>query len=123
MGYWINLLGSKQIAFVISCFIVFFSFTIFVEIPSAIAEVQEYDFIVIKGDDINNDPTAQHILQQIELSKKILAQLQSERIIPLTEHQKFVEEQRKIAKEKLDVELQRMNKKYEAFTPENSFAS
>lgn len=123
MGYWTNLLSSKQIIFVFSCIVVFFSLTIIIEIPTAKAETEEYEFNVIEGDDIKNDPTAQHILKQIELSKKILAQLQSERITPLTEHQKFVEEQRKIAQEKLDVEVQRMNKKYEAFTPENAFAS
>jgi len=64
---------------------------------------------------------AQQILQQIEKSKQILADLQAGKPL-LTEQQKFVEEQRRIVKEKLEADLKRMDKDYEAYTPRNSFA-
>lgn len=102
--------------------IVIFSFFIMIQMPHAIAQT-DYEFNEIKGSAIASDPMAQKILGQIELSKKILAEMQSGTSIGLTEHQKFIAEQRKIAQEKLDAELQRMNKKYEAYTPKNAFAS
>ncbi len=96
---------------------------IFFEIPTAIAQTQEYEFNVIEGEDLITNPTARHILERIELSKKILADLQSDSFVPLNEHQRFIEEQRKLAQAQLDAQLERMNKKYEAFTPRNAFAS
>lgn len=89
----------------------------------AIAQSQDYEFNVIEGNDINSNPTAKHILEQIELSKKILADLQTGSYVPLNEHQLFIEEQRKIVQAELDAQLERMNKKYEQYTPRNAFAS
>jgi len=111
MGSWASLRASKKD---ISVFIItmIFTFMIIVEISPAIAQTQEYEFNIIEGEDINTNPTAMHILEKIELSKKILADLQSSNTIQLTEQQKFVEEQRKIAKAQLQVKLDRMNKKY-----------
>jgi len=122
MGSWASLRASKKD---ISVFIItmIFTFMIIVEISPAIAQTQEYEFNIIEGEDINTNPTAKHILERIELSKKILAELQSSNTIQLTEQQKFVEEQRKIAKAQLQVKLDRMNKKYEDHTPRNAFAS
>jgi len=96
---------------------------IIVQTSPAIAQTQEYEFNKITGEDIKTNPTAQHILAKIELSKKILADLQSSPTVQLTEHQKFIEEQRKIVKAQLQVKLDRMNKKYEDHTPRNAFAS
>lgn len=94
-----------------------------IQIPSAVAQTQEYEFNEIKGNDIQTNPVAQKILAKIELSKKILADLQNGGTVQQTEQQKFVQEQRKVAQEKLDADLQRMNKKYEDHTPKNAFGS
>lgn len=75
------------------------------------------------SDEIAKNPTAQKILQQIELSKKILKDLKSGTIrTEQTEQQRFVEEQRKITKEQLQQDLDKMHKDYEGFTPKNAYA-
>ena len=78
-------------------------------------------FTVIEGDEIKKSLVAQQILQKIEESKKILAELQAGKPL-LTEQQKFVEAQRIIVKERLDADLKRMDKTYEAYTSKNAFA-
>ena len=114
---------SKKIIPVLTFSIMFTFFMIFSEMPTVIAQTQEYEFTVIEGEDLITDPTARHILERIELSKKILAELQSDNFVPLNEHQRFIEEQRKLSQAKLDAQLERMNKKYEDYTPRNAFAS
>ena len=72
----------------------------------------KYDFTIIEGDNIQTDPAAQKILENIEIAKKRLAEMMAGgKPLPLTEHQKFIEEQRKISQEKLQTELDRINKK------------
>ncbi|MGQ0375933.1 MAG: hypothetical protein ACT4OW_00300 [Nitrososphaerota archaeon] len=87
----------------------------------AFGQEQISEFTVIKGDEIKNNPVAQQILQKIEESKRIMAELLEGKPI-LTAQQKLVEEQRKIVKERLETELKRMDKEYESYTPRNSFA-
>ena len=86
------------------------------------ATSQSYEFTTLTGDEIKNNPIAQKILKNIEISKQRIAELQK-RQNEMTEQQKFIEEQRKIAKEMLDQDLKRMNKEQEPYTPRNSFAS
>jgi hypothetical protein len=82
------------------------------------------EFTVIDGDKIKTDPVAQQILQKIEESKKILERLQKGEIsVQMSEQQKFIEQQRQIAKQKLQDDLSRMNKDYEAFTPRNAYST
>jgi len=114
---------SKKIIPVLTFSIMFTFFMIFSEIPTVIAQTQEYEFTVIEGEDLITNPVATHILERIELSKNILAELQSDSFVPLNEHQRFIEEQRKLSQAKLDAQLERMSKKYEDFTPRNAFAS
>ena len=83
----------------------------------------QFEFTTITGDEINTNSVAQQMLERIELSKKILADLIEGKNLEQTEEQKFIEEQRKISKQKLQVQLDRMNKNYEPFTPRNAFAS
>jgi len=90
-------------------------------VSNAFGQEQVSEFIVIEGDEIKNNPAAQQILQKIEESKRIMAELMAGKPI-LTEQQKLVEEQRKIVKERLDADLKRMDKDYESYTPRNSFA-
>ena len=126
MGGW-AVSYSKKIIPVFAFIIMFTFFMIFSEIPTAIAQTQEYEFNVIEGEDLLTNPTAIHILERIELSKKILADmqsnLQSDILVPLNEQQRFIEEQRKISQASLDMQLERMNKQYEAHSPRNAFAS
>lgn len=74
-------------------------------------------------DQIAKNPTAQKILDQIELSKKILDQLKSGQIpTKQTEQQKFVEQQRKMVQDKLQKDLNQMHADYDGFTSKNAYA-
>ncbi len=90
-------------------------------VSDAFGQEQVSEFTVIKGDEIKNSPVAQQILQKIEESKRIMAELLAGKPV-LTEQQKLVEEQRRIVKDRLDADLKRMDKDYESYTPRNSFA-
>jgi len=90
-------------------------------VSEASGQEQVSEFTVIEGDEIKNNPVAQQILQKIEESKRIMAEMLAGKPV-LTEQQKLVEEQRRIAKERLDSDLKRMDKDYESYTPRNSFA-
>jgi len=79
------------------------------------------DFTVVAGEELKKNPTAIQILQNIEIAKKRLAEMQNAEK-QKTEQEKFIDEQRRIAKELLDKDLARMNKDYEDFTPKNAFA-
>lgn len=80
------------------------------------------EFTKIEGNEIQTNPQAQTILDKIEESKRILAEMMEIRPV-VTEQQKLVDEQRRISQDLLDSELDRINKKYEDFTPRNAFAS
>lgn len=86
------------------------------------AFAQVYNSTTITGDEIKKSPAAAQILKSIELSKKILAELQSGKKIQ-TEHEKFVEEQRALAKAELEKDLSSFKKKYVDYTPKNAFSS
>lgn len=79
------------------------------------------EFTVVAGDEIKKNPSTMKILERIEQSKKILAEMQDEQK-QKSEHEKFIEEQRRIAKATLDKELESFNKKYEDYTPRNAFS-
>lgn len=124
-----NPLNKKQAAFLvpdskIACLLVC-SALVLVPInfeAFALTNDTQYKFTKIEGDAIANSPVAQNILQKIEESKKILAQLQSSKPI-VTEQQRLIEEQRALAKTKLDQDLTSMNKNYDSLTPKNAFAA
>jgi len=86
--------------------------------PNALAQS---DFNKIEGNDIQDNPVFQDILDKIEFSKKQYLKSQEKKSIQ-DEHQKFINEQRITAQESLNQELQRMEKNYEEFTPRNAFA-
>lgn len=81
---------------------------------------QNTEFTVLK-DDLLKSPIALSMLEKIEQSKKILADLQAGKK-PLNEHQKFIEEQRKIVNERLQADLARMNHDYQEYTPRAAFS-
>jgi hypothetical protein len=79
------------------------------------------EFTIFGREEIKKNPTAMKILERIEQSKKILAEMQNEQK-QKSEHEKFIEEQRRIAKETLEKELASFNKRYDDYTPRNAFA-
>jgi len=81
----------------------------------------DYEFTTIDKDKIKTSSVAQQTLERIELSKKILADMQSGKNLQQTPQQKLIEEQRKISQQKLQIQLDRMNKDYTPYTPRNAF--
>ena len=108
---------KKSMIFLFTLFVL----SIFFSNHSASAQT-DYQFTSITGDEIKTNSVAQQILERIELSKKLLADLQAGKNLEQTEKQKFIEEQRKISQQKLQIQLDRMNKDYEPFTPRNAYA-
>ena len=96
------------------------SLTISVNYATAESEGTEYDFTVLTGDELINSPLASQILQNIELAKQRMAELQ-EKQRQAEEYQRYLDEQRLIAKQLVQNDLDRMNKKYEDHTPRASF--
>lgn len=93
-----------------------------VPIGNSYAEANTQEFTTIKGKNLENNPLADMILKNIEIANKRLQQAQeAER--ERSEHQKFIDEQRRIAQAELEQDLASMNKKYEDFTPRNAFSS
>jgi hypothetical protein len=112
-----------------SDYAVLFALTFFIAtytLPDAFAQNEsgniDSDFTMIAGDQLKENPMAIQILKNIEIAKQRLAEMQDKQN-QLTEHQKFVEEQRRIAKEQLEKDLASMNKNNESFTPRNSFST
>ncbi len=111
------MVGQKKLMIFFSLFVlsIFFS-------NNTVSAQTDYQFTSINGDEIKTSLVAKQILERIELSKKLLADLQAGKNPEQTEQQKFIEEQRKISQQKLQIQLDRMNKDYEPFTPRNAYA-
>ena len=101
-----------------------FALLIFYTNNFAVAQTDDsqFEFTTITGDEIETSSVAQQMLERIELSKKILVDLIEGKNLEKTEEQKFIDEQRKISQQELQVQLDRMNKDYEPFAPRNAFA-
>jgi len=69
---------------------------------------------------ILTDPIAQKILENIEISKQILYDIQNPQRI-VTEHELYIDQQRQIAQQQLQEQLDRMNKSYANNTPRAAF--
>lgn len=80
------------------------------------------EFTRFDGDEISKTSVAKQMLERIELSKKILADLKEGKTAHLTDQQKFVEEQRRLVQQRLQESLSRMDKDYEGYTPRNAYA-
>jgi len=78
------------------------------------------EFTVLSGDQLNS-PLALSMLEKIEQSKKILAELMADKK-QVNEHQKFIDEQRKLSNERLQADLAQMNHKYRDYTPRAAFS-
>jgi hypothetical protein len=72
-------------------------------------------------DQIKKNPAMMETLKKIELSKKILAQMQEGKTINNAKAQQIQELRNKV-KSSLAEEIGRMNKDYESYSPQNAFA-
>ena len=79
------------------------------------------EFTIVTGEELKKNPIAIKILENIEIAKKRFAEMQDAQK-KKTENERFIEEQRNIAKAQLEKDLARMNKEYEDFAPRNAFS-
>lgn len=86
------------------------------------SKTQTSNFNVLVGDDLKNNPLAQKMLERIEIMKQRIAEIQQKQK-QIDEHQKFIEEQRKVAQQKLNQQLERMEKDNAEHTPKAAFTS
>ncbi|MHA7734030.1 hypothetical protein [Nitrosopumilus sp. S6] len=80
------------------------------------------EFTVRDSEQIKSDPVAKSILEKIEQMKKNLAEISEEKKRQQA-HQKFIDQQRELAKQELNKELDRIHEKYKDYTPKASFSS
>ena len=76
---------------------------------------------ILASDNIKNDPTAMKILQNIEIFKQQYAAMQLKQQLADQKNQ-FIEQQRKLASEQLQVDLAGMNNGNNLATPRNAYA-
>ncbi len=112
---------NKRSSSVSFSFLALLTISLAISVNYATAESDpEYDFTVLTGDELINNPLASQILQNIELAKQRIAeQLEKQKLAE--EYQRYLDEQRLIAKQLVQNDLDRMNKKYENHTPKASF--
>lgn len=79
------------------------------------------DWNTFSQDEILTDPIAQKMLENIEISKQILYDIQNPQRI-VTEHELYIDQQRQIAQQQLQEQLDRMNKNNADKTPRAAFA-
>jgi len=80
-----------------------------------------YDWKTFNRDEILTDPIAQKMLENIEISKQILYDIQNPQRI-VTEHELYIDQQRQIVQQQLQEQLDRMNKNNADKTPKAAFA-
>ena len=85
-------------------------------LTSAFADDSQNDFITITSEKISNDPMIAKILENMEKSKREFSDSQQK-----TDQEKLIEEQRNLANNILEKELERMFKENKDFTPLASF--
>jgi len=79
-------------------------------------------FTVRNADQISKDPFAKSLLEKIELMKKRLVAVEEAKK-KQQEHQKFIDKQRELVKQKLAQDISRMHDKYKDNTPKAAFTS
>lgn len=115
--------NSKHVIYSVMFGIMLFSTVSVNESVQAFAQtIQDNDFTVRNAEQINKDPFAKSILEKIEIMKKQMAEIKDENK-KQQEHKKFIDQQRAVAKQELNKELDRMTDKYKDYTPKASFTS
>jgi len=85
------------------------------------SDVEIPEWKTFNRDEILTDPIAQKMLENIEISKQILYDIQNPQRI-ITEHKLYIDQQRQIVQQQLQEELDRMNKNNADKTPKAAFA-
>ncbi len=86
------------------------------------AQTADNKFTVRNSDQISKDPFAKSLLEKIELMKKRLVAVEEAKK-KQQEHQKFIDKQRELVKQKLAQDISRMHDKYKDNTPKAAFTS
>ncbi len=79
-------------------------------------------FTVRNAEQISKDPFAKSLLEKIEQMKQRLAVVEEAKK-KQQEHQKFIDQQRELVKQKLAQDISRMHDKYKDYTPKAAFTS
>ncbi|TLX94579.1 MAG: carboxypeptidase regulatory-like domain-containing protein [Thaumarchaeota archaeon] len=83
---------------------------------------QQYISKTVSGNNINQDPIASRILKNIEIAKKQQAE-QDAKMKKIEEEKKFVENQRALANQQLQIDLGSWFAQWNPFTPRNAYAA
>jgi len=86
------------------------------------AQTIDTKFIVRNAEQINKDPFAKSLLEKIEQMKQRIAEVEEAKK-KQQEHQKFIDQQRELVKQRLAQDLNRMHDKYKDNTPKAAFTS
>lgn len=86
------------------------------------AQTADNKFTVRNADQISKDPFAKSLLEKIEQMKQRLAEVEEAKK-KQQEHQKFIDQQRELVKQKLAQDISRMHDKYKDYTPKAAFTS
>jgi hypothetical protein len=82
----------------------------------------QYDSKTVSGDKINQDPVASKILKNVEMAKKQQAD-QDAKMKKIEEDKKFVDNQRALADQQLQIDLQGWFAQFNPFTPRNAYTA
>jgi len=85
------------------------------------SDVEIPEWKTFNQDEILTDPIAQKMLENIEISKQILYDIENPQRI-VTEHELYIDQQRQIVQQQLQEQLDRMNKNNADKTPKAAFA-
>jgi len=86
------------------------------------AQTVDTKFTVRNAEQINKDPFAKSLLEKIEQMKHRIAEVEEAKK-KQQEHQKFIDQQRELVKQRLAQDLNRMHDKYKDNTPKAAFTS
>ena len=86
------------------------------------AQTADTKFTVRNAEQINKDPFAKSLLEKIEQMKQRIAEVEEAKK-KQQEHQKFIDQQRELVKQRLAQDLNRMHDKYKDNTPKAVFTS
>jgi len=86
------------------------------------AQTVDTKFTVRNAEQINKDPFAKSLLEKIEQMKQRIAEVEEAKK-KQQEHQKFIDQQRELVKQRLAQDLNRMHDKYKDNTPKAAFTS
>ena len=86
-----------------------------------VSQSQQYNSNSVSGNNISQDPIASKILKNAELAKKQQAE-QNAKIKQIEEEKKFVESQRALANQQLQIDLGSWFAQFNPFTPRNAYA-